>query len=64
MVTFKESFTTGHLRYNSKMILGAYSNLVCKLMYDNTKGQSNKDHYYIYILSTTTNPFLFTFKTI
>ena len=64
MVTFKESFTTGHLRYNSKMILGAYSNLVCKLMYDNTKGQGNKDYYYIYILSTTKNPFLFTFKTI
>jgi hypothetical protein len=64
MVTFKESFTTGHLRYNSKMILGAYSNLVCKLMYDNTKGGGNKDYYYIYLLSTTTNPFLFTFKTI
>ena len=64
MVTFKESFSTGNLRYNSKMILGAYSNLVCKLMYDNTKGGTNNDHYYIYILSTTTNPFLFTFKTI
>lgn len=64
MVTFKESFITGNLRYNSKMILGAYSNLVCKLMYDNTKGGGNKDHYYIYLLSTTTNPFLFTFKTI
>lgn len=64
MVTFKESFSTGHLRYNSKMILSTHSNLVCKLMYDNTKGENNRDHYYIYILSTTTNPFLFTFKTI
>lgn len=63
MVTFKESFITGCLRHNNKMILGTYSDVVCKLMFDNSNNY-NTDCYHIYILSTTTNPFLFTFKTI
>lgn len=63
MVTFKESFTHDSVVNNDKMIINRDKRTVCKLLFDN-----NHNSYItsstIYILSTTTNPFLFTFKTI
>lgn len=61
MVTFKESFTHHSTKYNDNMIIGY--GMVCKLMlirhYTSTDSSTP-----IYILSTTENPFLFTFKQI
>lgn len=63
MVTFKESFHIGNTRYNNRLIINNNTKLICKLMYDNFSSQ-RFDVHRIYILSTTENPFLFTFKTI
>jgi hypothetical protein len=63
MVTFKESFTDDSRVNSNNMIINMDKRMVCKLLFDN-----NYNFYInssrIYILSTTTNPFLFTFKTI
>jgi hypothetical protein len=63
MVTFKESFTDDSRVNSNNMIIDMDKRMVCKLLLDN-----NHNIYInssgIYILSTTTNPFLFTFKTI
>jgi len=63
MVTFKESFTDDSRVNSNNMIIDMDKRMVCKLLFDN-----NHNSYItsstIYILSTTTNPFLFTFKTI
>jgi hypothetical protein len=63
MVTFKESFTDDSRVNSNNMIIDMDKRMVCKLLFDN-----NYNFYInnsrIYILSTTTNPFLFTFKTI
>jgi hypothetical protein len=63
MVTFKESFTAARRRDNRKMIIDMNKRMVCKMLFDNTHS-NHEDSSRIYILSTTTNPFLFTFKTI
>jgi len=63
MVTFKESFHIGNIRSNNHLIISNNNTLICKLMYDNSTSR-RFDTYRIYILSTTENPFLFTFKTI
>jgi hypothetical protein len=63
MVTFKESFTTGCRRDNNKMIINMEKRMVCKMLFSNTRSGYTGDST-IFILSTTTNPFLFTFKTI
>ena len=63
MVTFKESFTDDSRVNNNNMIIDVDKRLVCKLLFDNNHNiYINSSR--IYILSTTTNPFLFTFKTI
>lgn len=64
MVTFKESFAHGCMRNNNRMIVDNTSRKVCKLMFEKTNSRIYIDESIIYILSTTTNPFLFTFKTI
>lgn len=64
MVTFKESFSYGCMRNNNRMIVNNTLETVCKLMFEQTNGRIYTDDSIIYILSTTTNPFLFTFKTI
>jgi len=64
MVTFKESFSYGCTKHNNKMIVNSISGTVCKLMFKQTNSCIYTDDSIIYILSTTTNPFLFTFKTI
>lgn len=64
MVTFKESFSYGCMRNNNRMIVNNTLGTVCKLMFEQTNGCIYTDESIIYILSTTTNPFLFTFKTI
>ena len=64
MVTFKESFAHGCMRHNNRMIVDNTSRKVCKLMFEKTNSRIYTDESIIYILSTTTNPFLFTFKTI
>lgn len=64
MVTFKESFAHGCMRHNNRMIVNNVSGTVCKLMFEKTNSCAYIDETAIYILSTTTNPFLFTFKTI
>lgn len=64
MVTFKESFSYGCIKHNNKMIVNNVSRTVCKLMFEKTNSCVYTDESIIYILSTTTNPFLFTFKTI
>ena len=64
MVTFKESFSYGCIRNNNRMIVNNTLKTVCKLMFEQTNGRIYTDESIIYILSTTTNPFLFTFKTI
>ena len=64
MVTFKESFAHGCMRHNNRMIVNNVSKTVCKLMFEKTNSRAYIDESVIYILSTTTNPFLFTFKTI
>lgn len=64
MVTFKESFAHGCMRHNNRMIVNNVSGTVCKLMFEKTNSRAYIDESIIYILSTTTNPFLFTFKTI
>jgi hypothetical protein len=63
MVTFKESFTNSCRKDNKKMIINMDKRMVCKMLFSNTKNGYTGD-FTIYILSTTTNPFLFTFKTI
>jgi len=63
MVTFKESFTHNSVVNNNKMIIDGNKKLVCKLLFDNNHN-TYMTNSLIYILSTTTNPFLFTFKTI
>jgi hypothetical protein len=63
MVTFKESFTNSCRKDNKKMIINMDKRMVCKMLFDNTHS-NHGDSSRIYILSTTTNPFLFTFKTI
>lgn len=63
MVTFKESFTHDSVVNNDKMIINRDKRTVCKLLFDNNHN-SYITNSTIYILSTTTNPFLFTFKTI
>jgi hypothetical protein len=63
MVTFKESFTDDSRVNSNNMIIDMDKRMVCKLLFDNNHNiciNSSR----IYILSTTTNPFLFTFKTI
>jgi hypothetical protein len=63
MVTFKESLVTSMIRNNKRVIMGNFK--VCKLMFDSELRYSpNTSTQGIYILSTTDNPFLFTFKTI
>lgn len=63
MVTFKESFTDDSRVNSNKMIIDMDKRMVCKLLFDNNHNiYMNSSR--IYILSTTTNPFLFTFKTI
>lgn len=64
MVTFKESFAHGCMRHNNRMIVNNTLKTVCKLMFKQTNSRAYIDESIIYILSTTTNPFLFTFKTI
>ena len=64
MVTFKESFSYGCMRHNNKMIVNNTLGTVCKLMFEETNTYIHTDANVLYILSTTTNPFLFTFKTI
>lgn len=64
MVTFKESFSYGCMKHNNKMIVNNVSRTVCKLMFEENNNYIYTDSTAIYILSTTTNPFLFTFKTI
>lgn len=64
MVTFKESFSYGCMRNNNKMIVNNTLGTVCKLMFEQTNSYIHTDASVLYILSTTTNPFLFTFKTI
>jgi len=63
MVTFKESFTHDSVVNNDKMIINRDNRTVCKLLLDNNHNICTNSST-IYILSTTTNPFLFTFKTI
>ena len=63
MVTFKESLVTSMIRNNKRLIMGNFK--VCKLMFDSELIYSpTTSTQGIYILSTTDNPFLFTFKTI
>jgi hypothetical protein len=63
MVTFKESLVASMIRNNKRLIMGNFK--VCKLMFDTELNYSpNESAQGIYILSTTENPFLFTFKTI
>jgi len=63
MVTFKESLVASMIRNNKRLIMGNFK--VCKLMFDVELNYSpNESSQGIYILSTTENPFLFTFKTI
>jgi hypothetical protein len=63
MVTFKESLVASMIRNNKRLIMGNFK--VCKLMFDvELKHSPNESSQGIYILSTTENPFLFTFKTI
>lgn len=62
MVSFKESFHYGFTKYNQDIVLGK-NNMLCKLMFDK-KPAFRQEYHYIYIVSTTENPFLFTFKTI
>lgn len=63
MVTFKESFTDDSRVNTNNMIIDMDKRLVCKLLFDNIHFICTNSSR-IYILSTTTNPFLFTFKTI
>lgn len=63
MVTFKESFTNYCRRDNKKMIIDMNKRMVCKMLFSDTRSGYTGDST-IYLLSTTTNPFLFTFKTI
>jgi len=63
MVTFKESFTDDSRVNSNNMIIDMDKRMVCKMLFDNTHS-NHGDSSRIYILSTTTNPFLFTFKTI
>jgi len=63
MVTFKESFTDDSRVNSNNMIIDVDKRMVCKLLFDNNHNiYINSSR--IYILSTTTKPFLFTFKTI
>jgi hypothetical protein len=63
MVTFKESLVTSMIRNNKRVIISNFK--VCKLMFDTKLNYSpDTSTQGIYILSTTDNPFLFTFKTI
>lgn len=61
MVTFKESFTHHSTKFNNNMIIN--NSMVCKLMLTRSYTFTNSNTP-IFILSTTENPFLFTFKQI